>query len=192
MKNLFKKQKGFTIIEVMTAVALFVVIMIIGIGALLNANTVHKKTQKIRTIMDNLSFIMEDMSRNIRTGTEYSCDNAFDCSDGAEFSFMNNNVTPTPEIWTYAIVNNNNPANPGNDVTKTTDSGLPNILNPAEVVLDSNSGFIVIGAKPQTTFPTDNQQPYVIIKLSGTINYKNQPATTFLLETSVSQRFIDI
>jgi len=32
-----------------------------GMNALLNANVLHKKSQSMRSIMDNLSFIMEDM-----------------------------------------------------------------------------------------------------------------------------------
>src|SRR3989338_6356066 len=73
MKQNNDKQKGFTIIEMMISVALFSIIMTMGIGALLNANSLHKKSQKLRAIIDNLNFVMEDISRNIRLGTDYSC-----------------------------------------------------------------------------------------------------------------------
>src|ERR1700741_217077 len=71
--SLQKKNTGFTLIEVMIAVALFTVIMTLGIGAVLNSNATHKKTQTLRSVMDNLSFIMEDMSRTLRLGSNYHC-----------------------------------------------------------------------------------------------------------------------
>src|SRR3989344_6919944 len=77
MKSIFflkiKKQRGYTIIETMISVSLFLIIIMAGMGALLNANLLHQKSQNMRSIMDNLSFIMEDMSRNLRTGYNYHC-----------------------------------------------------------------------------------------------------------------------
>src|SRR4026209_1259047 len=64
---------GYTVIETMIAVSLFIIIVIAGMGALLNANLLHQKSRDMRSIIDNLSFVMEDMSRNIRTGTNYYC-----------------------------------------------------------------------------------------------------------------------
>src|SRR3989338_6447949 len=66
-------QKGYTIIETMIAIALFLIVIMAGTGALLNANLLHEKSRDMRSIMDNLSFIMEDMSRNLRTGTNFRC-----------------------------------------------------------------------------------------------------------------------
>ncbi len=185
-----KQEKGFTIIEVMISLGLFIVIMIIGVGALINANNVHKKNQKIRSILDNLSFVMEDMSRNMRTGTEFNCSPGFspNCADGKSIKFTNNNVVPTPELWQYDFVDALNPSYPGMGyIQKTTPSGT-NILNPDEVKFDGNSGFIVIGAPLGSA---DHIQPYIIIKFSGFIYYKNELVTPFYLETAVSQRLID-
>ena len=71
MQNKNNKQTGYTIIETMISVSLFLIIITIGMGALLNANLLHQKSRDMRSIMDNLSFIMEDMSRNLRTGYDY-------------------------------------------------------------------------------------------------------------------------
>src|SRR5574343_971807 len=75
MKNIYLKnnKSGYTIIETMIAVSVFLVVIMIGMGALLNANSIHQKSQNMRSIMDNLSFVMEDMSRNLRTGYNYHC-----------------------------------------------------------------------------------------------------------------------
>ncbi|MDO8659298.1 MAG: prepilin-type N-terminal cleavage/methylation domain-containing protein, partial [Candidatus Parcubacteria bacterium] len=67
------RNSGYTIVETMIAVSLFLVITTIGMGSLLNTNLIHQKSQDMRSILDNLSFIMEDMSRNLRTGSSYHC-----------------------------------------------------------------------------------------------------------------------
>ncbi len=72
-KNLISKQAGFTLLEAMVAIAIFTIIMIIGISALLNVNSTNKKSQNQRTIMDNLNFVMEDMARNFKLGSYYHC-----------------------------------------------------------------------------------------------------------------------
>lgn len=187
MQNKNNKNKtGYTIIETMIAVSLFVIIITIGMGALLNANLVHTKSQDMRSIIDNLSFIMEDVSRNLRTGRDYRCaasdstTNA-DCLGGGNTVFFTEVVTSNR--WGYRIS--------GIKIEKSTDGGANwvQLNNVDEVNLDSsNSNFIVSGSLPP---PGDTRQPFVIIKLSGSIDYKDIN-TPFSLQTSVSQRLIDI
>lgn len=186
---------GFTLIELMVAIALFTTLVTIGIGALLNANAVHKKDQKIRSLMDNLSFIMEDMSTNIRTGSDYNQN--VSNTDMTELSFINHNDDTNP-LWKYSFVEENNVVNlykstPGHDdvyhITKSTlDDAI--LINPEEIVFDYGSGFDIIGAEKES-ISHDAQQPYVIIKLSGVIKYKDD-TIPFSLESSISQRLVDI
>src|SRR3990170_3775145 len=86
MRKIFQN-KGFTLIEVMIATTLFSIIMVIGTGAVLNSNTIFRKTENLRTIIDNLHFVMEDMSRSIRTGHGYDC--------GASIGVSEGSLTPT-------------------------------------------------------------------------------------------------
>ena len=64
---------GFTLIELMVSISIFSVVMIIVIGALISLNDANKKAQALRAVVDNLNFAIEDMTRNIKTGSEYSC-----------------------------------------------------------------------------------------------------------------------
>lgn len=196
--KIFKNKKnnaGFTLIELMVAIALFTTLVTIGIGALLNANAVHKKNQKIRSLMDGLSFILEDMSTNIRTGSDYNKN--VSNTDMTELSFINHNDDTNPE-WAYSFVEENNVVNlyksiPGHDdvyhITKSTlDDAI--LINPSEIIFDYGSGFDIIGAEKENV-NHDAQQPYVIIKLSGVIKYKDD-TIPFSLESSVSQRLVDV
>lgn len=205
MKNKIKKiNKGFTLIEVMIAITLFSVIMIIGSGAVLRTNATYKKTQTLRSVMDNLSFIMEDMARNLRLGSNFQCPlsgsvtipvttpvSPSDCpANNSSIAF--NSVDGS--VIVYGIAQNLGGVTDqsGNIILsifkyKGTGSVDPLQLTPNEVQIDSNrSGFTVIGSDP-----ADMVQPRVVIRLAGTVTYKADLKSSFNLETTVSQRLLD-
>jgi type II secretory pathway pseudopilin PulG len=196
-KNI-KRESGYTIIETMIAISLFIIIIMAGMGALLNANLLHQKSQSMRSIMDNLSFITEEISRNLRTGYNYQCfDSAHptlslstlgaprSCANGWAIAFESADGNPATytDQWVYYISNDGK-------IFKSIDGATSFIqLTPDEIVIDPvNSSFSVLGAEPP---PGDLQQPFVTIKLVGTITFKNV-VTPFSLQTSVSQRVTDI
>jgi len=200
MPKFFLKIKGgYTIIETMIAVSLFIIIVMAGMGALLNANLLHQKSQSMRSIMDNLSFVMEDMSRNLRTGTNYQCFDAshtilspatlgapLSCQNGWAIAFetAGGNTSIYTDQWVYYISNDGK-------IFKSVD-GAQNFvqLTPDEVIINSiSSGFSVLGAESPSL--GDRQQPFVIVRLVGNITFKNV-VTPFSLQTSVSERVIDI
>ena len=187
--------RGFTLIETMIAVALFTVIVTIGIGAVLNSNNSYKKSQTVRSVLDNLSFIMEDMSRNIRLGSDYHCGNISnietpqDCaSPSLTFALEGQNGVSrnTADQFVYGITTDDGV---NYKIIKSIDSVVTSkTLTPSEVSIDpAASGFTVIGSAP---FP-DTTQPRVIIRLSGTVTYKDL-VSKFNIETTVSQRLIDL
>ena len=207
MKKIYiKKESGYTIIETMIAVSLFIIIVMAGTGALLNANLLHQKSQSMRSIIDNLSFMMEDMSRNLRTGTSYHCITGGDslptasvsatksCASGWGIAFEASGGDPANnnDQWVYYIGTNGVDSNIRIFKSVLGPSSLSNFvqLTPDEVTIDSiSSGFSVLGAEPPSA--GDQQQPFVTIHLVGTITFKNV-VTPFSLQTSVSERLIDI
>jgi type II secretory pathway pseudopilin PulG len=197
--NIFKKRKseknGYTIIETMIAVSLFIIIMMTGMGALLNANLIHQKSQNMRSIMDGLNFAMEDMSKNLRTGYSYQC---FDinqdlsavsigtprsCQNGwaVVFESATGDRNTYEDQWVYYISSDG--------IFKSVDGTRSFVkLTPNEITIDDvASGFEVLGAEPLP----NKEQPFAKIKLVGKIKFKNIE-TPFSLQTSVSQRLIDI
>ncbi|MCX5711453.1 MAG: hypothetical protein NTY47_00035 [Candidatus Omnitrophica bacterium] len=186
----------------MIAVSLFIIIVMAGMNALLNANLLHQKSRDMRSIIDSLSFVMEDMSRNLRTGSSYHCFVAGDtipsvtssivstpksCANGWAFAFESANGLPgnNDDQWVYYINNGK--------IFKST-SGPYSISNfiqltPDEVAVDPSSSFSISGAEPPST--GDQQQPFITIRLSGNITFKGV-VTPFSLQTSVSQRLVDI
>ena len=175
--------KGFTIIEMMIAVGIFLAVITIGVGALMNASLVQRKSQNMRSIMDNLTYTMEDMSRNIRTGYDYKCMNDIsipssiqDCVDGIGIAFKE---AETSTEWAYYINNN--------QIYKSDLSFLNQIslTGDTDIIIDSNkSGFSLVSGN-------GNKQPFVLIRLNGSILYRGE-STPFSLQTSVSQRLLNI
>ena len=196
--------EGYTIIETMIAISLFTIIVMSGMGALMSANAIHKKSQGMRSIMDNLSFITEDMSRNLRTGSKYRCLVTGDiinplnlstpksCAGGGwAIAFEPPKGTNSiGDQWVYYISNDGKifkaTYGPYDDLANYTQ------LTPEEVVIDPDaSGFTVIGAESPLV-GADRRQPFVIIRLVGTITYREDIVTPFSIQTSVSQRAVDI
>jgi type II secretory pathway pseudopilin PulG len=58
------------------ALAVFSVVVTISVGALLSLIATNGQLQSERTVMTNLSFALDSMTREIRTGTGYYCEDA--------------------------------------------------------------------------------------------------------------------
>jgi len=202
MNIFFKKGNGgFTILETMVAVTLFTIIVTVGIGAMLNVNLARKKTESQRAVMDNLSFIMEDMSRNIRLGQMYHCledDNLSsiatpnDCptsSRAISVEPFNGSLDTTGDQLIYQFIH---PDSPDNGILQKSTNGGDSFLSltPTEVIFDwSSSGFTVIGSEPS---PEDFHQPRVIIRLVGRVVVPGTDVESpFNLQTTVSMRLVD-
>jgi type II secretory pathway pseudopilin PulG len=192
---------GYTIIETMISVSLFTIIVTIALGSLLNANLLHKKSQNMRSIMDNLNFVMEDMSRNLRVGYNYRCiTNTTDLSSvnvgevksGSDCGGIAFTEVVTGTTYVYYV-------SADGKIFKSTqtpyDTLPPNPsspyiqLTPDEIDVSSDSSFTVVGA--ESPLVGNTEQPYVTIKLVGSISTSNGGTSPFSLQTSVSQRKLD-
>jgi prepilin-type N-terminal cleavage/methylation domain-containing protein len=188
------KSAGYTLIETMIAVSIFLIIVMIGMNALLNANLLYNKSKDMRSIMDSLSFTMEDMSRNLRTGINYECipfnrslPTTVVATSGQNCGGIAFNPATGGTEWTYYI--GPNLTNPNTlSLFKIVDGSTVQ-LTPDEVSIDPVSSFSVLGAENPSS--GDNQQPFVTIHLIGTITYKTV-VTPFSLQTSISQRQLDM
>ncbi len=66
-----KKNKGFTLIEMMVSVSIFSIIMTVGMGALVNVMQKYKVSQEEKQATDSLNFVLETITREIKLGINY-------------------------------------------------------------------------------------------------------------------------
>jgi hypothetical protein len=160
--------------------------------------------------LHNLTFIIEDMSRSIRTGYKYRCfdeslfwEGAYaqdasleiprSCALGHAIAFEEATTGIPGEAkdqWIYRFGYVEGVS--GFAVLKSVNGGVNFYpLNDSRIVFDESSGISVLAAEPQDADPVNDGQPFVIIRLAGYIDYKGIK-TPFNLQTSVSQTLIDI
>ncbi|MEK7180596.1 MAG: type II secretion system protein [Patescibacteria group bacterium] len=71
-------EKGYTLIETLVALGLFMVVVFIAITALFVVADANKRAQATRRIVDNLDFTIEEVVRSARKGRAYNCGSATD------------------------------------------------------------------------------------------------------------------
>lgn len=180
-------QKGFTLIEMIVSVGIFSVVMLVGITALLSVIDLNKKNQSLKVAVNNINLAMENMSRDIRTGTDYHCGTTgditlpLDCSSGEDlmaFEGVSGDDSTFADQIVYRLNNGNiqRSSNGGEDFLNITASDI-NI---------TNLMFYVQGAEFG-----DGLQPRVVIIVSGSAG-SGGAAFDFNLQTTVSQRNLDL
>jgi len=74
------KNRGFTLIEMMVSVSIFVIVALIVSGVLVQLSAAYKKAQAMRLLMDNLNFALEKINLELREGVDISL-----LSEGVQF-----------------------------------------------------------------------------------------------------------
>lgn len=70
--------RGFTLVEMLVAVAIFAIVMTMSVSALMDMVSATRKAQAIQSVMNNLNVALDGMVRNVRMGTRYHCGNPGD------------------------------------------------------------------------------------------------------------------
>ncbi len=87
------KEGGFSLIEMIVSLGIFSVIVTTAVGALLVLISTNQKLQGEQSVMTNLSFALDSMTREIRTGYNYYCDSTYsnEATGGPENFFSDEN-----------------------------------------------------------------------------------------------------
>jgi prepilin-type N-terminal cleavage/methylation domain-containing protein len=192
-------QKAFTLIEVMVAMAIFSVVMMIGISSVLSVNNAYFSEKKERVVASSLGFIMEEMVRELRTASDISCSQTTpksDCIVGNNYiTFINQEGCKVEYFSETVTLGNNQSINvikrerssqnqPG--ISPCQSEHLP--LSLTEVTrLSAKVTFFVLGASNNAT---ETKQPLVHIIMQG--ETRGQQKKKIFLESSVMQRQLDI
>ena len=172
-----KRQKGFTIIEIVIASAIFVTFMVVAISITVVFLNATIETQNRRQSLFILDSTLEFMSREIRLGTDFRC--LVGRSERCEVFRFSLNGTPI----TYDFYR-------GNLYRTYNNVGREVIVEEDIVGVDITSTFFEIVNKDDED---KDVQPYVTIKLDAEYRIKKGEALKpITLNTSITQRKLNL
>ena len=177
MKNNF--QNGFTLIELMVSISIFIIVVTISMSSVLGIFDANRKSRSLKTVMTNLNIAIEAISKEMRYGSNYHCGSlgtfteAQNCPGGDSLvSFLSSDN----EQITYRLN--------GTVIEKDVDGAGYLPLSSPEATIESLI-FYVLGAG------TDNLlQPKANILVKGYAG-SGDDRPSFVLQTLVSQRKSD-
>ena len=183
--TLKNKNSGFTLVEMMVAIAVFSVVMVTAMSALLNIIDANNKARAIKVAVDNVSFALEGISKDMRMGTEYKCldDSGVitPCSStgNSGIQYQKSDAGGNVIIVRYLFVASSGLVK--GKIQKEINSDSFHDITSSEVNI-LKMKFYVLNANDNT------KQPRMIMTLTGEAGVKDKIKTDFDLQTSVSQR----
>lgn len=177
MKTSSQKDSGFTLVEIIVALSVFLIVMTISMGSIIGIFDANRKGEAQKTVMNSLNFVVETMSREMRYGKNYLCLPAGvpNCpsasSDAISFDTMLSGVS---EPITYYF-------NAGTIMKIQNGVALP-VTGP-EITITTLQ-FYVQGNDPAPA----TTQPRVRIRLHGYAGSNPKNQSDFRIQTVVSQR----
>ena len=178
------RHKGFSLIELLVSVGLFTVVMTVSIGTLLALVSANQKAQSMKSVINNLNFALDSMSRTIRTGRTYHCASsipsqtlpatATDCASGARILVLTDDHGNRLAYRRAGAV-----------IERKVGAGQWIALTAPEVVIDDML-FYVTG-----TSLSDDFQPTVTVSIRGHAGTKDTTDSAFNIQTTATQRVLD-
>jgi prepilin-type N-terminal cleavage/methylation domain-containing protein len=191
-------QRGFTLIEMLVSTAIFTVVMVIALGALLAMSESDRKAQTLKSVINNLNFSLDSITRTVRTGAGYHCGtpSGGDCTavPGTYFAFTDANGNSVAYCLNGTAIMREVVPGGGALDSSCAAAGFAAVTAP-EVVISSLAFYL------KGSTPGDGFEPKLTILLSGYVQFKggavgncaaNTGASTcFNLQSSVTQRIYD-
>lgn len=197
-------QSGFTLVEMIVSLTLFSVVITVTVGALLSLIGSNDQLRSEQSVMTNLAFALDSMSREIRTGVYYNCrpignlnaagynqdglgENTEDCTGdinrGISFIEGGNSITTTAnERIAYYLLNNQIMRRVGDDDPQSMT---------ADGIYIAEMRFWVTGSQPLSAGAVGGgtEQPTVTIFIDARESATGIPN---YVQTTVTQRALDL
>ena len=220
VRNQENKTLGFTLIEMIVSLGVFSVVVTTAVGAMLVLISTNQQLQAEQSVMTNLAFALDTMTREMRTGFNYYCDDQPNYSAGGPNNIFTDGNDHEGEVGTG--VRDCASGRPGNrqlqgvsfyeggdsltgvtggrrilyfydTVAKTIYRRVGN--DDAQAIVSSglviqNAEFFVTGSQSLIA-SNDTQQPTITLYIEA--QDKDDPlAKTYYLNTTVTQRTLDL
>ena len=187
--------RGFSLIEMIVASSIFIIVMLVIVGAMISLDSASRKARTIRTTMDNVSAAADSISRNVRMGSYYHCgcggvsDPGYptipqDCpmtdrdGNGGDvclgFESQQGDLGSSGDQIVYRLNNNR--------IERSRDSGVTFVPLTAPEIKINDLRFYVYGTTLNLT------QPVVTKVIRGVATLNGKTVTDVNLETTIGSR----
>ncbi len=192
-------KRGFTLVELMVSIGIFGVVATISIGTLLVMIDANRKAQSVSTALTNLSFVIDNMTRNIRTGYDYHCSNRTGENPSLPSSGANQDCSGADEntiVFTDGRTGNRVGFRLYGEtiqrkVSDTTDPRFARWLPVTNSTVSVEMFRIEVQNTDTYYDDGDTLQPRVLLVVSGVVNEGLESETAFNLQADVTQRVLD-
>ncbi|MEK7184740.1 MAG: type II secretion system protein [Patescibacteria group bacterium] len=185
-------EKGFTLLEMIISLAIFTIVALVAVGALLKIMDANRKSLALKTAINNLNFTLESMSREMRVGSNYFCDNnihAVNSNTGAQgcipstggdwmITFRTSQSSGTCVLLKgYAFTNSK--------LYKAESTSCNAPINSTDYKELISPDIVITGSYVEVSVVS---QPWAKFSFTGYTGVKLKDRTEFSLKTMVSQR----
>jgi type II secretory pathway pseudopilin PulG len=202
-----RRCKGITLVEILVVLGLFSGVATLALGALFNTQAINNKLLENQSILDNVNFSLQAVTRDIRYGAEFHCAATVlvtatttrrDCEPGSGggvyINFLGAEGTNANDRVAYyveegVLYKRESPFGVSPLTYQMT--GRDIYITDFRVYIDGAYATNPLLSADQMTF--DYTQPKITILLSGRSNPSRASIvpSTFSIETVVSSRLLD-
>lgn len=176
-------QRGYTLLEMIVSLGIFSLVMVVVTGAYLTLISLDRQARAQNQLVASLSFAVESMARNIRTGTDYACNASSavpNCASGGgtSMSFLDS------QGQTITFFKKND-GTIGQCTGACSEARAVSLTDP--LITIQTLTFYVRGVGT-----ADGIQPQATFIIKGSMKTDTGKTTSFTLQTSATQRYIDL
>lgn len=203
-RNSIHGQQGFSLIEVLVSLSIFAIVVTISVSVLMVLIDANARAENTQEVMTNVSFALDSMTREMRTGTDFFCGDPEDLpvdgettqnceSGGTAFSFneggqsLTENTPNDSRRISFRLngttIERRLGNGDGDSNVNETDDWQPITSDDVGV---NKLLFVTSGATRR-----DDESPTVTIDIEGTAGDDDSQGI-FQIQTSVVQQLIDI
>lgn len=196
-KNL---RRGFSLIEILVSLSLFIVVLTMGVGSLLVLISANAKAQNIQAAVANVQFALDSMAREIRTGYAYYCstsavtditgsfDQTNDCDKGTYLSIIEGGRSLTGGADNSRLAYRYN----STDHTIERKIGTGSWYSLTDPSVSINEMHFNTSGTIEHSVDGSTVQPNVTIYIVGSVSGIDNTDSSFTMQTTVTKRVIDL
>ncbi len=211
-KNINKRIKGFTLIEILISLALFSFVLMISGSVIVSVIDINKRGQAVSSVVNNLNYSIDSMIRDIKTGYLYKCNSGItgtinvsvlkssnekgDCDNGGTNIMLISTISGVDTVVKYEFIHKTDTVN--GYIKKTIykdDVDIPlsySITDKVNVNIENMYFRVKNPDSLECSGVCSYGQPSVFLSVKGLAGNTSLDASKFFLQTFISQRLINL